>query len=170
MTSLCFQARIEINGINPYVRVDADQAATLQPGWRKPMPVRIRVNGQPARAWPVNLIPMGNGAFYLYLHGDVRKASATGVGGQVTVDVAFDPLYRSGPAHPIPSWFGQALQSDATARQAWDALRPSLQKEILRYFARLTSEQAKARNLELAMHVLRGGRGRFLARSWNDRQ
>ena len=50
MTSLRFQAKIEINGINPFVPVDAEQAARLREGWRKPMPVLVQVNGAPAPA------------------------------------------------------------------------------------------------------------------------
>jgi hypothetical protein len=36
---------MRINGINPYVPVRATQAARLKRGWRKPMPVRIRLEG-----------------------------------------------------------------------------------------------------------------------------
>lgn len=48
MTSLRFRVRIDINGVNPFVPVEADQAARLREGWRKPMPVRIQVNGAPS--------------------------------------------------------------------------------------------------------------------------
>jgi hypothetical protein len=48
----------------------------------------------------------------------------------------------------------------------WDALIPSRQKEILRYFSWLKSDDAKQRNLEKAMHVLSGNEGRFMARPW----
>jgi uncharacterized protein YdeI (YjbR/CyaY-like superfamily) len=48
------------------------------------------------------------------------------------------------------------------------ALPPSRQKEILRYFARLKSEDARGRNLEKALHVLSGGKARFMARAWSD--
>jgi hypothetical protein len=37
---------------------------------------------------------------------------------------------------------------------------------ILRYFASLKSEAAQARNLDRAMHVLSGQRGRFMAQNW----
>ena len=45
---------------------------------------------------------------------------------------------------------------------------PSRQKEVLRYLTRLKSEDARARNLEKALHVLAGGKARFMARAWND--
>jgi len=43
--TLRFRSRIEINRINPYVLVRADQAARLKSNWRRPMPVRVKVNG-----------------------------------------------------------------------------------------------------------------------------
>src|SRR5690349_16222852 len=89
MTSLRFQAKIEINGINPFVPVDAEQAARLREGWRKPMPVLVQVNGAPAEPWRINMMPRGDGGFFLYLHGEVREAARVGVGDTVDVEVAF---------------------------------------------------------------------------------
>ena len=168
MSSLCFRSVIEINNINPYVLVSAERAARIQKDWRKPLPVCVRVNGKPDIAWRINMMPTGNGSFYLYLHGDVRKASNTKVGDVVDVEVAFDDEYTSGPAHPIPPWFSEALDRNPGAKQSWDALIPSLKKEILRNFSRLQSSEAQARNLQQAIHVLSGGKGRFMARSWNE--
>ena len=168
MTVLRFQSKIEINKINPYVLIDAGRAAQLKKGWRKPLPVSVRVNGKPDTPWRINLMPAGDGSFYLYLHGTVRKASRTKVGDMVRVEVRFDATYRSGPAHPMPSWFSMALKRDTNARNGWNVLMPSRKKEILRYFAGLKSREAKLRNLERALHVLAGGKARFMARSWNE--
>jgi len=168
MTVLRFRSTIEIDTINPYVRIDARRAARLKNGWRKPLPVSIRVNGKPDTPWRINLMPAGDGSFYLYLHGSVRKASRTKVGDRVRVEVRFDAAYRSGPMHPIPTWFSTALKRDRQAREGWNALIPSRKKEILRYFAQLKSREAQLRNLERALHVLAGGKARFMARSWNE--
>lgn len=167
MTSLRFRSRIEINNINPYVLVSAEHAARLKHDWRKPMPVRIKVNGEPEAPWRINMMPVGDGSFYLYLHAEVRRASASKVGDVVELELEFDDDYRSGPAHPMPPAFSAALENNAVARHAWDALIPSLQKEILRYFQQVKSAEAKARHLERAMYVLSGGKARFMARSWN---
>ncbi|WP_230473376.1 YdeI/OmpD-associated family protein [Dyella choica] len=167
MTILRFRSLIEINNINPYVLVSAQDAHQLKPGWRKPMPVRIRVNGEPEAPWRINMMPVGDGSFYLYLHAEVRKASGSKVGEVVDVELEFDNDYRSGPVHPMPPAFGTALENNPVARQAWDALIPSLQKEILRYFEQVKSADAKERHLERAMYVLSGGKARFMARSWN---
>jgi len=166
MSNVQFRARIKINGINPYVRVSPARAAKLRPGWRKPMPVLVRVNGKPDTPWRINMMPMGDGGFYLYLHGTVRTASDTRVGDTVAVEVRFDANYRGGPT-TIPTWFRQALQKDAHARRAWKALAPSRQKEVTRYLANLKSPQAQQRNLDKVLHVLGGGKARFMARSWN---
>jgi len=164
---LRFRARIEINGINPYVPVRATQAARLKVGWRKPMPVRITVNGEPAAApWRINMMPAGDGSFFLYLHEQVREASDTKVGDVVSVTIEFDEDYRGGPADPVPRWFSAELRRNAAAQKGWKALPPSRQKEIVRYLVRLKSPEAQQRNVQKALHVLAGGKARFMARAW----
>ncbi|HEU6448522.1 MAG TPA: DUF1905 domain-containing protein [Verrucomicrobiae bacterium] len=168
MSRLRFRSVIEINDINPYVLVTARRAAKIRNGWRKPLPVRVRVNGKPEKPWRINLMPIGDGSFYLYLHGSVRKASKTKMGDVVTVELEFDDEYRSGPAHPMPSWFKAALDKNQKSKQAWSKLIPSRQKEMLRYFSWLKSPEAQTRNCERAIHVLSGGKERFMGRSWNE--
>lgn len=163
-----FFGKIEIYNGNPYVLVSGEQAHALHSDWRKPMPVLVQINGKPIPAWRINMMPIGDGSFYLYLHGDVRKASATKVDDTVAVDVLFDQEYKNGPMHPMPAWFKTELDKNAGARQNWEALIPSRQKEILRYFSWLKSDQAIARNLEKALFVLCGGEGWFMARSWKN--
>jgi hypothetical protein len=166
---LRFTATIRIRGVNPFVQVSAHRAQRLSKNWRRPLPVRVRINGRPAREpWRINMMPAGNGAFYLYLHQSVRTASATAVGDRVRVELDFDDAYRRGPVHPMPRWFSTALKGNARARQNWTRLVPSRRKEILRYFAGLKSGQARERNLARAMMVLSGRSGRFMARSWSD--
>jgi hypothetical protein len=164
---LRFKATIEINGINPFVLVSATRAARLRKGWRRPIPVLVRVNGMPEKAWRINMMPVGDGSFYLYLHGAVRKASQTQVGDTVTVEVEVDEEYKNGPMHPMPAWFRAALHGNSRALKTWKALIPSRKKELLRYFAGLKSEEAQTRNLERAIHVLAGGKARFMGRAWN---
>jgi hypothetical protein len=167
MAALRFSATILQRGVNPYVPVSAAQAARLQPGLRRPMPVLVTVNGKPDPPWRINMMPAGDGGFLLYLHGAVRKASGTAVGDRVRLTMAFDAAYRGGPAE-LPSWFEAALAKDRTARANWGKLTPSRQKEVVRYLAALKSEAARQRNLERALAVLRGKANRFMARSWKD--
>ena len=167
MAKLRFRAVIEMNGINPFVPVSAPRAARIQKSWRKPLPVLLRVNGKPEKPWRINMMPRGDGSFYLYLHGDVRKASRTKAGDSVTVELEFDGDYKNGPMHPMPSWFRAALAENSRARKTWQTLIPSRKKEIVRYLSRLKSAEAQARNLERTIHVLAGGKARFMGRAWN---
>jgi Bacteriocin-protection, YdeI or OmpD-Associated/Domain of unknown function (DUF1905) len=162
-----FRAKIEINNINPYVHVDEVRATRLKKGWRKPLPVILRVNGQPDVPWRTNMMPFGDGGFYLYLHGEMRKSSTSKVGDTVMIDLAFDDTYQTGPTHPLPDWFYVALKHNKDAEKNWQNLIPSQKKEILRYFYGLKTEEAKMRNLNKAIYVLAGGKGRFMARYWN---
>ena len=168
MTTSSFTAVIKIRGVNPFILVSALRANAIKPGWRKPLPVLVRLNGEPAKAWRINMMPVGNGSFYLYLHGEIRKTSGTAVGDRVRVTIDFDPSYRNGPQHPMPSWFKRALALNPPARENWTALIPSRKKEILRYFSGLNSPEARARNLAKALHVLSGESGRFMARAWKN--
>jgi hypothetical protein len=163
-----FRARIEINKINPYVRVSALLASQLSQGSRKPIPVQMRVNGKPEIPLRTNLMPVGDGSFYLYLNGAVRKASGTKVGNMANLEMTFDAAYKTGPLHPVPGYLRDALAKHQKAKRGWSRLAPSLKKEILRYFSRLKSVEAQTRNRNRAIFVLSGRRGRFLGRSWNE--
>ncbi len=167
MAVLRFNSVVRIREPNPYILVTSARAKSIKLGWRKPLPVLVRINGKPAVPWRINMMPVGDGSFYLYLHGNVRRASGTEVGDRVRVEVGFDAKYRNGPQHPVPSWFKAALQKNPRAMKNWEALIPSRKKEILRYFSRLKSPEARARNLERALHVLSGRKGRFMARAWD---
>jgi hypothetical protein len=169
MSKLRFRAAIEMNGINPFVPVSAERAGRIRKGWRKPLPVLVRVNGKPEKPWRINMMPAGDGSFFLYLHGDVRKASCTKAGDSVTVELEFDEQYENGPMHPMPAWFRAALANNLRAEKTWMALPPSRKKELLRYFSRLKSTEAQARNLQRAIHVLAGGKARFMGRAWNEK-
>lgn len=170
-SSLRFVAAIKIRGVNPYVDVSQRRAGQLRKHWRRPMPVRVRINGKPGgKPWRINMMPAGNGGFYLYLHNSVRQASGTCVGDRVTVELDFDPAYRNGPLHPLPRWFSAALRSAPRAKASWSRLTPSRKKEILRYFAHLKSEAARRRNLARAVAVLSGTAARFMGRDWSGGQ
>lgn len=167
-TLIQFESSIEVRGINPYIFVEAKLARRLKKEWRKPLPVLVRINDRPLNAWRINLMPAGDGNFYLYLHETVRKASDTKVGDRVRVQLAFDGAYRNGPIHPVPRSFRAALEANKQAKTAWEALSPSRKKEVLRYFASLKSTETKARNVKRAIEALLGSEVRFLARTWKN--
>ena len=168
MPILRFSGIIKIIGVNPYVLVSAARAKALKPGWRKPMPLLLRISRGPEKPWRVNMMPKGNGSFYLYLHGAIRKASKTKVGDRVDIEITFDNEYKNGPMHPMPEWFESALKKNVRANKSWSILIPSRQKEILRYFANLKSPEAQQRNLIRAMKALSGSPERFMGRIWKE--
>ena len=130
------------------------------------MPVLVRLNGGDP-AWRINMMPAGDGAFFLYLDGRLRRRAGGDVGDEVTVSVAFDPDYTAGPQHAAPPEFVAALGRDPDIKARWDSLTPSLRKEVLRYLANLKSDAARTRNIEKAIRVLGGAKERFMARDWN---
>ena len=104
----------------------------------------------------------------MYLKGLVREQAGVSVGDLVRVDIEYDASYRKGPQHPMPPWFRNALKKHPQAGKTWDTLIPSRKKEVLRYFARLKSPEARTRNLARALHVLSGQTARFMARTWTN--
>jgi hypothetical protein len=166
--SIWLDAVIQIRGINPFVKVSSSQANALKPGWRRPLPVVVRIGGDSTIAWRTNMMPDGTGNFYLYLHGSMRKASGTQVGDRVRVEIHHDAKYRNGPQHPMPKWFKQALDGNPKAKKNWAALIPSRKKEVVRCLSRLVSIEARIRNQAQALHVLSGQDGRFMGRAWKN--
>ena len=150
------------------MKVIAARVAKVKQGWRKSLPVLVRIDGKPNNAHRTSMMPAGDGGFYLYLNDLVRRAAGVVVGDRVTVQVEFDPSYRNGPQHPMPAFFRRALKENRKAWTNWNALIPSRKKEVLRYFAQLKSHEAVARNTERALHVLSGHPGRFMARAWKN--
>lgn len=164
--TITFTSTIQLRGVNPFILVRRTQARAIRADWRRPLPVVVRINGRTTPDWRVNMMPVGDGSFYLYVHGAMRKATAAAVGDRVRVELRFDPAYRGGPQHPPPAWFTEALRRNPRAAGGWKELPPSRKKEIVRYFARLRSAAPRARNLRRVLHVLAGGRGRFMGRYW----
>jgi hypothetical protein len=162
-----FRANVGLLGVNPFVRVSPDLARRLRKDWRRPMPLRVRINGQPRIPWNLIMVPVGDGRFRLYLNGVVRKAAGISVGDRVEVAAEFDREYRAGPVHPMPPEMIGGFHRSPRARAGWEALPPSRQKEILRYLAGLKSLDARRRNVGRALQVLAGEHRRFLGREWN---
>ena len=129
MSTLRFKSLIGIRDGNPYVLVSAARAKRIKASRRKPLPVLLQINGRPETPWRINMMPTGSGDFYLYLHGDVRKASRTKVGDTVSVEVSFDAAYKNGPMHPMPAWFRIPLAKNRPAKKAWDAISPAVRKK-----------------------------------------
>lgn len=87
------------------------------------------------------------------------------VGSEADFEIEFNP---HPPTYEMMAFLKEALDKNPVAKANWGKLTPSRQKEILRYFSHLKSDEAKERNLKKVMFVLTGKAGRFMARSWKD--
>ena len=83
----------------------------------------------------------------------MRRAANVDVGDQVTVKVQFDHAPR--PV-PMPPEFELALSKNKQAKEAFEKLSPSRQKEILRYLNSLKQPKTLERNIEMVMGLLQG--------------
>lgn len=154
-----FSSRIAIIGINPYVSVPAEILAKIFTKAQKdkgPIPVCGYINGT---AYTQTLVRYAN-EWRLYINTKMLKNSPKRVGEIIEVSIDFDPADRTIPLHPE---LAKALIHDTHAQQVFDALTPSLRKEINRYISNLKSEAKVHENVRRAVDFLHG-RGRFVGR------
>lgn len=154
-----FQTHLQIIDGNPYVALPTSvlEAVFAESGRDKsPIPVHGSINGEPYRQTLVKF----RGAWRLYVNMEMLTDSPRRVGERIDVEVTFDPRDRTIAAHPT---FAAALAGNDEARDAFEALPPSRQKEILRYIASLKTDDAIDRNVDRAIGFLLGD-GRFVGR------
>ena len=94
-----------------------------------------------------------------------RKSISEIVGREAAFEIAFNPTPLEYSMIPLLT---HALATNPLARRNWETLVPSRQKEILRYFSSLTSDEAKERNLTKLIDVLTGKEMRFMGRLWKN--
>lgn len=154
-----FKARIEIIGVNPYVLLPPGllQDLLLQAGKEKgPVPVQLLIN---KKAFTQTLVKYA-GEWRLYLNTPMRKVADKEVGDEIEIALALDTQERTTPMHPA---LQKALNKNKSAKEKFDSLPPSRQKEIARYINNLKSEESVARNVERAIGFLLG-KQRFIGR------
>ena len=147
-----FSAIIFKIGINPYVSIPEIVLSTLFKQADKtkgPIQVRGTVNGKRFKQTLVKY----QGAWRLYINGEMRRAAQIDVGDEAHIKIEYDPLLR---IESMPSKFGAALSKSRTARMAFESLRPSRQKEILRYLNSMKTESSLERNIEKVIQHLLG--------------
>jgi hypothetical protein len=146
-----FSAQVDKIDINPYVEVPDDILMKLQQEAGKekgPIPVTGRLQGKPFLA---NIVRY-RGMWRLYLNAEMRQAASVDVGDQVTIRLQFDNAPRT---VPVPREFELALSKDKQAKQAFEKLAPSRQKEILRYLNSLKQPETLERNIQKVIQYLR---------------
>ena len=151
-----FSRRIFKLGINPCVDVPDRILNELfrESGKTKgPLPVQGKLNGKGFRQTVVRY----QGAWRLYLNTQMRRDAGIDVGDDARVEIEFDPEPRIVPMHPK---LGRALTKNKAAKMAFEKLPPSHQKEILRYFNSIKTEESAVRNIEKVIRHLIGERPR----------
>jgi hypothetical protein len=154
-----FSAFIEIIDINPYVLLPVSvlenifQQANKNKG---PIPIKGKINQHPF----IQTLVKFRGEWRLYLNTPMRTGSNTKVGDTATFTIAFDPDLRE---IIMNTKLKKALKENEAAKYIYDSLRPSLQKEIIRYISFLKTEESIDRNVDNAIQFLLGKK-RFIGR------
>ncbi len=154
-----FKAPIQLIGINPYVLLPDNILTKLfkQAGKDKgPIQIKGTINRNPYKQ---NLVKF-KGAWRLYINTSMLKDSPKRIGEIIEVIIDFDPEKRIITPHPD---LIKALNKNKQAKKVFDSLRPSLQKEIVRYISNLKTEESAEKNITKAIDFLLG-KGRFVGR------
>lgn len=139
-----FSATIHKIGINPYVYLPEDVLTALFKLANKskgPIPVRDMIN----RKRFIQTLVKYQGAWRLYINGEMRQAARVDVGDQADIKLEFDPVPRIETMHPN---FRDTLSKNKMAKAAFEKLTPSRQKEILRYLNSMKTEPSLERNID----------------------
>ena len=142
-----FSSKIQIIGINPYVLLPSMllkyifQKAGKDKG---AIPIKIKIWKQ---EFIQNLVKY-SGKWRLYLNTPMRKAAGKDVGDIIEIQIDFDSKPRTTPIHPK---LKKAFKENKKAKEAFDNLSTSRQKEILRYINFLRSEESVDKNIQKAI-------------------
>lgn len=149
-----FSAKIQIIGVNPYVLLPS---AVLKDIFQKAgkdkgaIPIKMKIG---KHDFIQNLVKY-SGKWRLYLNTPMRKIAGKDVGDTIEVQIDFDPKPRTIPIHPR---LNKAFKENPNARDVFDKLAPSRQKEILRYINFLKSEESVDKNVQRAISHLIGNK------------
>jgi uncharacterized protein YdeI (YjbR/CyaY-like superfamily) len=147
-----FSAEIFKIGINPYVFLPEEILTYVfkKAGKEKGhIPVYLIINKEKF----IQHLVKYSGEWRLYLNTPMRKAAGKDVGDIIDVIIDFDAQERKIPMHIK---FESALNKNKKAKERFNDLPPSRQKEILRYLNNLKTEESLNRNIQRAINSLKG--------------
>ena len=154
-----FRAKIEIIGVNPFVFVPHD---ILQQIFKQAdkgighIPINGTINNKPYKQTLVKYC----GEWRLYINTSMLKNSPKRIGETIEITLSFDPESRD--IKP-PNDFVKALTENEQAKTVFDGLSASRKLEIVRYLARLKTEEILEKNIKRAINFLLG-KERFVGR------
>jgi hypothetical protein len=147
-----FKADIDIIGVNPFVLVPdkiLNALFKLHGKDKGPIPITGTINGVAYRQTLVKY----QRKWRLYINTKMLKNSPQRIGETIKVTIELDSSDRTIATHPK---LKKALNSNPMAKEKFEALAPSLQKEIVRYISFLKTETSIDRNVERAINFLLG--------------
>jgi hypothetical protein len=153
------KTHVKIIGINPFILLPDNVLNGLfkKNGKDKgPIPVRGTINNRPYQQTLVKY----NGKWRLYVNTQMLKNSPKRIGETIEVSIEYDPSDRSIAPHPK---LIEVLNTNLMAKERFELLTPSLQKEIIKYISLLKSEKSVERNVDRAISFLLG-KERFIGR------
>lgn len=100
------------------------------------------------------------GEWRLYINTTMLKNSPKRIGEEISVEIQIDETDRTLAPH---SKLTKALNENPSAKEVFESLSPSKQKEIIRYISFLKSENSINENIEKAIGFLLG-KNRFIGR------
>lgn len=154
-----FKAKLEIIVGNPFVFIPSKtlnnifQQANKNKG---AIPVKGKVNG---KNYQQNLVKY-SGDWRLYINMKMLKKSPKRIGEIIEIEIEFDPSDRTIEPHPK---FINALRDNTEAKEVFEKLSQSKQKEIVRYISNLKTEKSIDKNVKRAINFLLG-KERFVGR------
>lgn len=134
-----FSARIYKVWLVRFVDVPADISRKL--GSENAVPVMGTVDGVPLRS---TLVPRGNGAYRLAIHGDIRKKLRVTTGAVVEVAIRRDEESREPELPPI---LALALRNSPKAQQKFRTMTTALRRQIVRYLVAVKSQATLERRV-----------------------
>jgi len=156
---LFFTAPINKIGINPYVFLPERVLKGLMQQAKKqkgPISVAVLIGGKNFNQTLVKYA----GFWRLYLNKPMRVAAGKDVGDTIRIGIAYEQRKSE---FAMPASLKLALDNDGDAKEVFDSLPPSRQKEINRYIANLKTPEAVERNVLRAVNFLKG-KERFIGR------
>jgi hypothetical protein len=139
-----FRATVEAaRGGGHVIEVDRELAGSI--GAKHRSRVRGSLGGAAYRS---NLVSMG-GRLVLGVHKATLEAAGTKTGSDVEVTIAVDaePL----PHDVVPDILADALEGNAAAQAAWEALPPSHRREYVGYIVEAKKEETRARRVQASL-------------------
>jgi hypothetical protein len=148
--SLRFETTLLARGPAAAIVLDDEQVAVLGQGAKR-FPVRASVNGY---SWRTSVARM-RGEFLVGLNREVREGAGVAAGDSVEVELELDSEPRE---VEVPEALTAALERDAAAKKAFDAMSFTHRKEYARWVADAKREETRERRVAQALERLRAGK------------